>query len=109
MDFNEYQNLSSRTTQNTGTDLHMDLIEAAMGVVGEAAEILEHLKKAIFQGHTLDVEKLIEESGDTLWYLSELSRRLNVPFERVASHNVAKLYARYPDGFSAERSVNRKE
>ena len=67
------------------------------------------LKKALFQGHELDADKLIEEAGDCAWYLAELAAALDVSLETILDCNIAKLEKRYPDGFDAERSRHRPE
>lgn len=105
MELNEYMELAARTdipkTQIDG------LRDAAMGMVGEAAEALDHMKKVLEQGHDLDFEKLIEETGDNLWYIAKMARYCGVTLEDVARQNIEKLRKRYPEGFSVESSVNR--
>ena len=80
-----------------------------MGLNGEAGEVIDHVKKVCFQGHELDREHLIEELGDTAWYLAVCAEALGVTLEEVLNRNIAKLKARYPDGFDKARSVNREE
>ena len=108
MKMNEYQTLAQRTCNIT--DTMMDKIEnGCMGLNGEAGECIDLLKKARFQGHELDREKMIEELGDVLWYCAELACGLGVTLEEVAQRNIDKLRRRYPEGFDAERSRNREE
>lgn len=106
MDINEYQRLAMRTRPlNLSSD---DLrLNAAMGMVGESGEVMDHLKKAMFQGHELSKEKLIEETGDILWYCAEMADALGITLDEIAAYNVVKLKKRYPDGFDKEKSVNR--
>lgn len=78
-----------------------------MGLNGEAGEAIEIAKKAIFQGHELDRDGLIEELGDSLWYISECAHALGISLEDVAINNLIKLEDRYPDGYSDEKSINR--
>ena len=110
MTLNDYMELAART-DNVGieTDPIKSRTLAAMGMVGEAAECLDHLKKVIAQGHELDSGKLIEEAGDCLWYVAKMARACNVTLEDVATFNISKLAVRYPSGFSAAASVNRRE
>ena len=108
MTLNEYQKLASRTSNPNLTN--QDLIEnGVMGLCGEAGECIDIVKKAMFQGHVLDRDKLVDELGDTLWYAAQLATSLGVTLEAVAQHNVDKLMKRYPDGFDSERSVHRPE
>lgn len=85
------------------------LIEAVMGLTGEAGECIDIVKKHLFQGHDLNENHLIEELGDVLWYLTEASYALGYSLEDVAEINLQKLDRRYPEGFDSERSINRKD
>lgn len=80
-----------------------------MGLSGETGEVVDHVKKHLFQGHALDRQKVIDEAGDVLWYLANLLNIVGTTLEEVQEHNIKKLYGRYPEGFSAERSINRGE
>ena len=108
MDFNEYQAETRRTRGNQDHDSGA-FVCAALGAVGESAEISEHAKKVIFHGHAFDPDKVIEEVGDTLWYLAWLAELAGVTLAEVAERNLAKLRARYPDRFDPERSIHRAE
>lgn len=107
MELNEYMELAART-DNTTIGIG-GLLTATMGMVGESAETLDHIKKVLEQGHEVNQDKLIEESGDVLWYIAKLARNCGVTLEDVARRNIDKLRKRYPDGFSVERSVHRCE
>tara|TARA_R110000868_G_scaffold336554_2_gene597461 strand:- start:552 stop:926 length:375 start_codon:yes stop_codon:yes gene_type:complete len=102
MNFKEYQEQSSRTDGG-------NLTAHFLGLCGEAGEVVELYKKHIGHGHELDLIKLEKELGDVLWYISAIATGLNLSLEDIAIANVAKLKARYPDKFSAERSINRAE
>ena len=80
-----------------------------MGLNGEAGECIDIVKKYFFQGHPLDKEKVIEELGDVLWYCAEIAAGLEMDLSDIANKNVHKLIERFPDGFSKEDSINRKE
>lgn len=104
--FDQFQNCASRTA-NESFDFDRRLAVAALGLIGEAAEVSEAVKKYMGHGHELNREKLIDEAGDVLWYVAELCTVLGVDMSDVATGNVEKLRKRYPMGFSSERSVNR--
>ena len=108
MEINEYQRLAM-TTMNKELSEKEVLINSVMGLCGESGEVIDIVKKHISHGHDLDREKLILELGDVAWYLAECAYALGVPLEDVLRANIDKLKARYPDGFSAEYSINRKE
>ena len=86
-----------------------DRIEnALMGLSGEVGEVLDIFKKHFFQGHELDVNHVIEELGDVVYYLCWLCIEFDIDFSEICFANMEKLDKRYPDGFSTERSINRE-
>ncbi|MCL1807697.1 MAG: nucleoside triphosphate pyrophosphohydrolase family protein [Oscillospiraceae bacterium] len=107
MDFHEYQRLALRSAAHTAKDRL--LLNGVMGLCGEAGECIDVVKKHLFQGHDLDRDKIIDEAGDCLWYLAAAAAGLGVGLDEIAAGNIEKLRKRYPDGFQADRSVNREE
>ena len=105
MNFEEYR-IAAQRTSNTAAR-HEKILNGAMGLAGEAGEVIDLVKKYMFQGHDIDLDKLIDEAGDCLWYLAELSVGLGVSLEDIAMRNVEKLWRRFPQGFDSVRSVNR--
>lgn len=104
--FNRYQEQAQRTAR-TEMFFRDRLAVAALGLVGEAAEVSERVKKHIGHGHDLDELAVLEELGDVLWYISELTSLIGAELGVVAGMNIAKLRARYPEGFSEEASRER--
>ena len=102
MNFNEYQSCALKTANETSA-----LTNWALGLCGETGEVAEIIKKNAFHGHELDRKALCNELGDALWYLAVMADGLGFDLDWIAQQNVAKLKARYPDGFSEERSQNR--
>lgn len=85
------------------------MLNGAMGLNGEAGEVIDILKKHIFQGHDLDVDHIAKECGDCLWYLAILAKGAGYTLDEIAEMNVTKLRKRYPDGFETDKSLNRSE
>ena len=108
MDFNQYQELASRTL-NKDKGLELTLINMSMGLVGESGETVDYMKKVLFHGHEFNIEKLASELGDVLWYVAGMCSVLDVSLEEVAQYNIEKLIKRYPEGFTEQDSVNRVE
>ena len=103
MEFNEYQEISKRTaTSHDG-----EILNYALGIAGEAGEVVDHIKKGIFHGHGVDDLELKSELGDLLWYISQLARCYELSLNDIATSNIGKLKLRYPEGFSTEKSLNR--
>ena len=108
MTLNEYQQLAL-TTLNPALNKKDVLINGVMGLCGESGEAIDIVKRHLAQGHELDREHLIKELGDVAWYLAETAYALGGPLEEDCQRNIDKLKARYPEGFSAERSIHRTE
>ncbi|MDQ5828208.1 MAG: nucleoside triphosphate pyrophosphohydrolase family protein, partial [Chloroflexota bacterium] len=85
------------------------LTMTALGLAGEAGECSEAIKKHVFHGHPLDRDAMRDELGDVLWYLAMLADACGLRLDDIAAHNVGKLRARYPAGFSPHASINREE
>ena len=83
------------------------MVNGVMGLCGEAGEAINIVKKHLAQGHPLDREALIRELADVAWYLAETATALDLDLDAVLSQNLAKLRARYPEGFSAQQSMRR--
>ena len=108
MEINDYQRLAM-TTLNPALDKKDVLINSVMGRCGESGEAIDIVKKWLAQGHELDRARLAKELGDVAWYLAEAATALDIPLEEILRANLDKLKARYPEGFSAQNSIERAE
>ena len=107
MKINDYQKAALRTASSEkSSDL---VLNGVLGLCGETGEVSDIVKKHLFQGHELNVDKVVDELGDVCWYIAILSKGLNVDLETVMKKNVEKLMKRYPDGFDKEKSLHRKD
>jgi NTP pyrophosphatase (non-canonical NTP hydrolase) len=106
MTLDEYQVLASRTINQELTPLGQ-LRHGLFGLCGEVGEVHSLFQKT-YQGHDLDDEHLKKELGDCLWMIAEICTAKKFSMNEVASANINKLIARYPEGFSVENSINRK-
>ena len=108
MTINEYQQLAM-TTLNPELSEKDVLINGVMGLCGESGEAIDLVKKWLAQGHELGKEKLAKEQGDICWYLAETATAIGYDLEDIMAANIEKLKKRYPQGFEAQRSINRTE
>ena len=108
MTINEYQKLAM-TTQNPALSERNVLLNGVMGLCGESGEAIDIVKKWLAQGHELDKAHLAKELGDIAWYLAETATALGLTLEEILQANIDKLRARYPEGFSTEKSLHREE
>jgi NTP pyrophosphatase (non-canonical NTP hydrolase) len=106
MDNKRYREAIDRTMNNDLTEKEK-LSMLALGIAGEAGEIVDTLKKVLYHGHELDREDLIKELGDLEWYVTHLKKLLNISSDYVRMKNIEKLKKRYPNGFSEQDSINR--
>ena len=106
MEINEDQKLAM-TTLNKDIPKNEILINAVMGLCSESGEAIDIVKKQLFQGHELDEAHLKEELGDIAWYLAEAAQALGVDLDEIFVSNIEKLKKRFPDGFEADKSINR--
>lgn len=105
----DYQRAALRTAQTDTMSNEELLLNGVMGLCGEAGEVIDLVKKARFQGHDLDKEDVKYELGDCAWYLAVAAHALGFSLSDVMDTNIKKLKGRYPDKFSKERSIHRKE
>ena len=113
--FDDYQEEASRTGSNYSHVRSEDIAKLvyALGLVGEAGELSDLIKKNVAHGHPIttkeDRDKLIKELGDVFWYLSQIAREYGLRLSEVAKDNILKLRTRYPNGFTIKDSITRKD
>ena len=109
MTINEYQTAALRTAQADKLTANELLLNSALGLCGESGEVADLVKKHRFQGHNLDLDHVAKELGDVAWYLAVGAYAIGLDLETIFRMNIEKLEARYPDGFTADRSLHRAE
>jgi NTP pyrophosphatase (non-canonical NTP hydrolase) len=106
MDLNTYQKEARRSRNNSLTDREF-LLNGALGLAGETGEVVDVIKKHLFQGHDLDKTKIVDELGDVMWYIALICDCIGFDLDFVTARNILKLRKRYPDKFSPEQSIDR--
>ncbi len=69
------------------------LIENTLGLVGEAGEVAEKIKKVIRDSH-FSKEEVVKELGDVLFYVTALANHIGSDLQTVANNNLKKLHDR---------------
>lgn len=106
MNINEYQQQASKTA------IYQDkVIYPTLGLVGEAGEIANKVKK-ILRDNNGELQEnvrqnLIDELGDVLWYVAALATDLKIELSKVANKNIAKLNSRQNRGAIGGSGDNR--
>lgn len=107
---NEYQKLALRTANTKAMEDPIEKItNGSLGLSGESGEVADHIKKFKYQGHELNREYIAKELGDICWYIALLADGIGYELETIMQMNIDKLKERYPEGFSTDRSLHRKE
>ena len=106
MKLSEYQKQAMHTCSIPYDNKEEMLFHAVFCLTSEAGEVAGILQKK-YQGHPFDKVHMKKELGDVLWAVAEACTALGFDMGDVARTNIAKLKARFPDGFCAERSLNR--
>tara|TARA_B100001123_G_C14927815_1_gene874439 strand:- start:243 stop:644 length:402 start_codon:yes stop_codon:yes gene_type:complete len=87
------------------------VLTGAIGICSEGGELLDIVKKIIFQGKQPTAElrvKLKNELGDVMWYVQQILIAMEWELDEVLAENTRKLSGRYPDGFDVDKSENRE-
>lgn len=108
MEADKYQELAIRTANRLASP-KVELTNYGLGLNGEAGEVADIIKKAVFHEHKFKKEDLINELSDCLWYIAAMCDCIEVKMSDVMKHNLEKLAKRYPVGFLPEHSINRDE
>ena len=72
-------------------DARRELAIMALGLAGEAGEVIEPIKKEIRGDGPVDIDYLTLELGDVLHYLCRIASHYNIPISRVIAMNVRKI------------------
>lgn len=86
-----------------------ELEHYAMGVAGEAGELVDVVKKHTIYGKELDEEHLIEEAGDLFFFLVATLTRAGIPLAVAIDRNVNKLNKRYEKGYTDAEAAARAD
>ena len=96
MTFDEYQLKAQETDQMPGNGPQQKIIPL-LGLAGEAGELLSEYKKHLRDGdaHKLYKERIGEELGDLLWYLTTVATKFDLSLGDLAAANLAKAHERW--------------
>lgn len=87
------------------------ILHMAIGVAGEAGELLDAIKKYCIYGKRLDLDNVTEELGDLEFYMEGLRQGIDVPRRQILAQNQVKLLeGRYKSGsYSDEQAIKRED
>ena len=95
MDMNKYQNSALKTAIYPE---EYKIMYPALGLVGEAGEVANKVKK-VFRDGVDNMpkdwrESIASEIGDVMWYCAALAADLGFDLDSIANENLEKLSAR---------------
>lgn len=113
---NEYQQKALRTETTPpfvaapfsvpGVDLAR-LLHGLLGMCTETGEAQDMVKKHLIYKKPFDATNILEECGDTLWYIALALDACGFTMEQAMDRNIAKLLKRFPEKFTEEAALNR--
>ena len=95
MEFKEYEEFVK--SMKAYPEKHA-IVYPALGLVGEAGEISEKVKKWLRGDKELDKQALLKELGDPLWYITAIAGDLGFTLQEVVDANIEKLSSRKQRG-----------
>ncbi len=110
MTFDEYQK-NAPSTLVRHPDPLMNKTILAMGVAGEAGEVIEKWKKIVAYKDGViskeDKAELGKELADVIWYIAVLADELGLSLDELMRQNVEKLASRKVRGVQKGAGDNR--
>ena len=100
MDLKTYQAEALQTDQVPGSnedEFTTAVIVPMLGLAGETGQLLGEYKKHLRDGaaHRLFKDRVGEELGDLLWYVSNVASKFGLDLDDIAQRNLAKVRARW--------------
>lgn len=97
MEFSDYQQEAKKTIQDYIQGKEANKLVPFLGLIGEAGSVITELKKNLRDGdaYTNYENKLKEELGDALWYISTIATQNGIDLEEIVAHNLAKIKDRF--------------
>ena len=100
MKFSDYQKkaiCTDRIPVNGNSEENQSITVPMLGLAGEAGQLLTEYKKNLRDGeaHKLYKERVSEELGDLLWYISNIATKFELKLDEIALENLEKTKSRW--------------
>ena len=116
MNPNEYQKEAQRTAlfkypqfDSALGAAQQNIIHAHFGMSTETGEIGDAIKTHFIYGQDLDRSNIVEECGDLMWYIALMLTACGYSMEECMRSNIYKLKLRYPEKFTEQDALERKD
>ncbi|MBX4181763.1 hypothetical protein KW807_02770 [Candidatus Parcubacteria bacterium] len=80
---------------NRCEDVKDEIMNAALGLAGEAGEVVDVLKKMFYHRPKNRRDELMVEMGDVYYYMGKLQDLFGFTTEEILEANKVKLFERY--------------
>lgn len=101
MEFTQYQIEAEKTDQRPQSPEHQleSLMIPLLGLAGESGSLLTEYKKYLRDGdaYKLFRDRVEEELGDILWYVSNIATKAGLDLDNIARQNLSKISDRWHD------------
>ncbi len=105
---NEYRKFVMGVASAGNKSKFEQIQQGCIGLSTESGELLDNLKKAMFQERSFDAVNAKEECGDILFYMTEMLNAIDSDIFECISLNQKKLTERYGgERFDAQKSIDR--
>jgi NTP pyrophosphatase (non-canonical NTP hydrolase) len=108
-DFVRSKKKAGRAILELMSDVQATALHMAVGVSGEAGELLDAIKKWVIYQKPLDRANVVEEMGDMEFFLEGLRQDLGITREEVLEANRVKLDKRYKAGYTDAEAAERAD
>lgn len=86
-----------------------DALHMAIGVAGEAGELIDAVKRWGIYNKPIDRKNVVEELGDLEFYMEGLRQRLDITRDETLHANRLKLDVRYAAGYTDQEAAGRAD
>ena len=85
------------------------LLRVALRLCIETGEYMDQVKKFIFYGRGINEDELKEKLRRLLGFITAAASELDISVEQLMQENIEKLRKRYPERFTEEDALERKD
>ncbi len=87
----------------------MRIIHGILGIMSEGGEMTKAICDFIYADPRTPIDEvnIIEECGDTLWFINLILTAVGSSIPQAMERNIAKLQKRFPSKFTEEAALNR--
>lgn len=104
----EYSEFVRSRTKPMGS-LTLNALHMAVGISGEAGELLDTIKKVWVYNKQADEQNIKEELGDLMFYIQGMANIFGWTLEKIIAENQDKLTKRYPTTYTDAAAIARAD